>query len=156
MKPRSSIVFILVLSLAVVPGLQLALAASVTTSSSTTTTTTTTTSTASAPKAPYSEKLDVYTAGSSGYSLVSLSPVNASKPPIVAAESVAEVSAYRLTAIKTASATPGSQLFWVDGYNVLKLPFVPTNGVFLNVTASSQAAAQSAATDFDSFLGTNL
>jgi len=154
MKSRSYLVIILVLSLAVVPGLQLALAAS--SSSSTTTTTTSTTSTSSAPKSPYSERLDIYTAGSSGYSLVSLSPVNASKPSIVAAESVAGVSAYQLTAIKTASATPGSELFWVDGYNVLKLPFVPTNGVFLNVTASSKEAAQSAATSFDSFLGTNL
>ena len=154
MKSQSFLVIILVLSLAVVPGLQLALAAS--SSSSTTTTTTSTTSTSSAPKSPYSERLDIYTAGSSGYSLVSLSPVNASKPSIVAAESVAGVSAYQLTAIKTASATPGSELFWVDGYNVLKLPFVPTNGVFLNVTASSKEAAQSAATSFDSFLGTNL
>src|SRR6267378_1189095 len=154
MKSQSFLVIILVLSLAVVPGLQLALAAS--SSSSTTTTTTSTTSTSSAPKSPYSERLDIYTAGSSGYSLVSLSPVNATKSAIVAAESVAGMSAYELTAIKSSSAAASAQLFWGDGYRVLKLPFIPQAGVFLNVTATSQSAARSAAAGFDSLLGTNL
>ncbi len=151
MKSRSFLVFILILSLAVVPSLQLALAAS-----SSSTTTTTTTSTSSGPKSPYSERLDIYTAGANGYWLVSLTPVNATKPSIVAAESVAGVSAYELTAIKSSSASPGSELFWRDGYRVLNLPFIPDAGVFLNITADSQSAAQSASTDFNSFLGTNL
>jgi uncharacterized repeat protein (TIGR01451 family) len=157
MRPRSFLAFALILSLLVVPCVQLALAAqSSSTSTSSTTTTTTTTSTSSAPKSPFSEKLDIYTAGSNGYWLVSLSPVNATKSAIVAAESVAGISAYELTAIKSSSAATGAQLFWGDGYRVLKLPFIPQAGVFLNVTATSQSAARSAAADFDSFLGTNL
>ena len=151
MKSRSLLVVILILSLAVVPSLQLALAASTTTSSSTTTT-----STSTAPSSPYSEKVDIYTAGSADYWLVSLSPVNATKSAIVNAESVSGVNAYELTAVKSTSATPSSQLFWGDGYKILKLPFMPDSGVFLNVTASSQSAAQTAAADFNSFLGTNL
>ncbi len=150
MKSRSLLVFILILSLAILPSMQLALGA-VTTSS-----TTTTTSTSTAFKSPYSEKLDIYTAGTTDLWLVSLTPVNATKPAIVSAESVGGMSAYELTAVKTSSATPGSQLFWGDGYKVLKLPFMPDSGVFLNVTADSQSTAQSAAASFNSFLGTNL
>jgi hypothetical protein len=71
------------------------------------------------PKSPYSEKLDIYTAGSNAYWQASLSPVNASRPAIVSSESVSGVSAYELTAIKTASATASSQLFWGDGYKVV-------------------------------------
>ena len=36
---------------------------------------------------------------------------------------------------------------------MVKLPFIPYSGVFLNVTATSQSAAASAATDFGSTLG---
>jgi uncharacterized repeat protein (TIGR01451 family) len=154
MKSRSFLVFILILSLVVVPSLQLALAAS--SSSSTSSTTTTTSTTTAAPKGPYNEKLDIYTAGSNDYFLVSLSPVSATKPGVVSAESVAGLSAYQLTAIKTTIAAPSSQLFWGDGYKVVKLPFFPNSGVFLNVTATSQSAAQAAATDFNTFLATNF
>src|SRR6266550_491025 len=121
MKSRSFLAFVLILSLLVVPSVQLTLGAA-SSSSSSTSTTTTTTSTSSAPKSPFSEKLDIYTAGSSGYWLVSLSPVNATKTAIVAAESVAGMSAYELTAIKSSSAAASAQLFWGDGYRVLKLP----------------------------------
>jgi Translocon-associated protein beta (TRAPB) len=155
MKSRSLLVLILILSVAVVPSLQLALAAS-SASSSTTTSTTTTTSTISAPKAPYSERLDIYTAGYNDYWQVSLAPVDAPRPSIVAAESVPGVTAYELTAVETASASPSSQLFWKDGYGIVRLPFMPTAGAFLNVTASSQSAAQSVASDFNSLLGANF
>jgi len=87
---------------------------------------------------------------------VSLSPVKTSRPGIVAAESVAGVSAYELTAIQGSTASPSAPLFWGEGYNVVKLPFVPYSGVFLNVTATSQSAASSAASDFGSTLGVNL
>jgi len=149
MKSRSLLVFVLILSLAVVPSLQLALAASSTTS------TTSTTSTA-ASSSPFSQRLDVYTAGSNDIFLITLSPVNATKPALVSAESVPGVTAYQITVIKSTGASPSSQLFWNNGYKVLKIPFVPDQGVFVNITASSQSAAQSAATNFDNFLGTNL
>jgi len=149
MKSRPLLLFILILSLAIVPSLQLALAASSSSSSSTTTTSTGT-------HAPFSEKLDVYVAGSTGFWLVSVGPVNATRPGLLSAESVQGVSAYELTAVKTSSATPAAQLFWGEGYRVLKLPFVPDSGVFLNVTATSQSAAQSAASGFNTFLGANF
>jgi len=154
MKSRSLLILVLIVSLAVLPSVQLALAASKSSSSSSTSTTTTTTS--ADPKAPYSEKLVIYTAGSNDYWLVSLSPVKTSRPGIVAAESVAGVSAYELTAIQGATSLAGSPLFWQEGYNVVGLPFIPYSGVFLNVTATSQSAATSAALDFQSTLGVNF
>jgi len=157
MKSRSLLVFILILSLAVVPSMQLALAASSSSSTTSSSTTTTTTSTTSAPsQSSFAQRLDVYLAGTNDFWRVTLTNVNATKPSVVAAESVAGVSAYELTAVKTTSATPSSQLFWAGGYKAVKLPFMPDNGVFLNVTATSQSAARSAADDLDTYLGTNF
>src|SRR5271169_6615108 len=111
MKSRSLLILVLIFSLAVLPSLQLALgAASSSSSSSSSTTTTTSTSTSTAPKSPYSEKLVVYTAGTNDYWLVSLSPVKASRPGIVAAESVPGVSAYELTAVQASTASTTSAL----------------------------------------------
>jgi hypothetical protein len=154
MKSRSLLIFILIVSLAVVPSLQLALAASTSSSSTTTTTSTSTTTTIS--KAPYSEVLNIYTAGDNDYWLASLSPVNANKTGLTAAESVSGLNGYELTAIMTSAAPTSAQLFWADGYKIVNLPFMPGSGVFLNVTATSQAAAQSAAADFGSSLGVNF
>jgi hypothetical protein len=156
MKSRSLLIFILIISLAVLPSVQLALAASSSKSSSSSTTTTTTSTTTDPPKPPYSEKVVIYTAGSNDYWLVSLSPVKASRPGIVAAESVPGVSGYELTAVQASTASASSPLFWGEGYNVVKLPFMPYSGVFLNVTATSQSAAASAASDFGSTLGVNF
>jgi len=153
MKSRSFLVFILILSLAIIPSLQLALAAS---SSSTTTSTTSTSTSPKVPTYPFSQRLDIYTVGSNDYFLINLSPVNATKPALITAESVAGMSAFELTVIKSTGAAPSSQLFWAGGYKVLKVPFVPDQGVFLNVTADSQSSAQAAATDFNTFVGTNL
>ena len=151
MNSRSALALILIVSLVVVPGLQLAFGAS---SSSTTTTSTTTASPGS--KGPYSEKLDIYTAGTYAYWRVTLSPVNATQTGIAAAEAVSGVSAYELTALKTTTATTGSELFWSDGYKIVNLPFMPDAGAFLNVTATSQSAAQSAAAGFDTFLNADF
>ncbi|HVC26619.1 MAG TPA: hypothetical protein VND40_00520 [Nitrososphaerales archaeon] len=153
MKSRSLLALALIISLAVLPVAQLAFAAA---SSSSSSSTTTTTSTSTAPKSPYSEKVVIYTAGTNDYWLVSLSPVKALRPGIVAAESVPGVSAYELTAVQASTATTTSALFWGTGYNVLKVPFMPYSGVFLNVTATSQSAAVSAASDFGSTLGVSF
>ena len=171
MKSRSLLIFALIVSLAVLPGLQIALAASKSSSSTSSSTTgmqlapaasnsstsSSTTTTSTGPKPPYSEKLVIYTAGSSDYWLASLSPAKASRPGIVAAESVAGVSAYELTVVEGSTALVGSQLFWGSGgYGVVKLPFIPYSGVFLNLTASSQSAAVSAASDFGSTFGVSF
>jgi hypothetical protein len=174
MKSRSLLIFALIVSMAVLPALQVAMAASRSSyssssssatgmqlapaaSNSSTTSSSSSTTTSSAPKSPYSEKLVIYTAGSTDYWLASLSPVKASRPGIVAAESVAGVSAYELTVVEGSTAIVGSQLFWGSGgYGVVKLPFMPYSGVFLNVTASSGSAAASAATDFGSTFGVSF
>jgi hypothetical protein len=174
MKSRSLLIFALIISLAVLPALQVAMATSKSFSSSSSSTTgmqlapassnsssssssTTTTTTSNVPKSPYSEKLVIYTAGSNDYWLASLSPAKASRPGIVAAESVAGVSAYEITAVEGSTAQVGSSLFWGSGgYGVVKLPFMPYSGVFVNVTASSQSAATSAASDFGSTFGVSF
>ena len=156
MKSRSLLIFALIISLAVLPGIQMALGSSNASSSSSSSSTSTTT-TSAVPKSPYSEKLTIYTAGSYAYWLGSLSPAKATRPGIVAAESVAGVSAYEVTAVEGSTALVGSQLFWGSGgYGVVKLPFMPYSGVFLNVTASSQSAAASAASDFGSTFGVSF
>jgi|GEM_PF-1863712 len=145
MKSRSLLIFALIISLALLPGMQLALGASKSSSASTD------------PKSPYFEKLVVYTAGSNDFWLASVSPVNITRPGIVAAESVQGVNAYELTAVEGSTAIVGSQLFWPGGgYGVVKVPFMPYSGVFLNVTATSQSAATSAASDFGSTLGVSF
>lgn len=153
MKSRSLLIFALVISLALLPAMQLALGAAQQASSSSSSSTTTSTG----PKAPYFEKLVVYTAGTNDYWLASLSPAKVTRPGIIAAESVSGVTAYELTAVEGSTAVVGSQLFWPGGgYGVVKVPFIPYSGVFLNVTATSQNAAASAASDFGSTLGVSF
>lgn len=154
MKSRSLLALALIISLAVLPSLQLALAASTTSTSTTSTSTTSTTS--GAPTTPYSQRLDIYLAGTSDLWLVKLSPVNDTKAAVVAAESVAGVSAYEMITERVTAATASSQLFWGDGYHILPVPYYADQGVFLNVTANSQAAATQAATDFDHFIATTF
>ncbi len=79
MKSRALLVFVLILSLTLVPTLQLALAASSSTSTTSTSTSTTSTSTSS-PSNAFSQRLDIYVAGSSDYWLAKISPINATKP----------------------------------------------------------------------------
>ncbi len=150
MKSRSLLVLALILSLAVVPSAQLALGAASSSSSSSSTTSTT----SAAPSTPFTQRLDVYVAGSNDYWVVTLNPVNASRAAITAAESVAGVSAYQLTAVAGSASTVGSLLFFSGAYNVARLPTLPYSGVFLNVTATSLPAAQSVASNFDKLFGT--
>lgn len=152
MKSRSLLILVLVLSLAVVPSAQLALGAASSSSSSSSSTSTT----SSTPSTPFSQRLDVYVAGSNDYWMVTLNPVNASRADIAAAESVAGVSAYELTAVAGSASTVGSILFFSGGYNVARLPTLPYSGIFLNVTATSQSAAQSAASSFDKLFGADF
>jgi uncharacterized repeat protein (TIGR01451 family) len=162
MRSRSFLILLLILSLALLPSLQLALAASssssssssASSSSSTKTSTTSTVPAATGP--PLTQRLDIYTSGSNDYWLVTLSPVNATKSGITAAESVSGVNAYQLTAVEGSTALAGSPLFWPGGYNILHIPSMPYSGVFLNITATSQSAAQSAVSDFDALLGVSL
>jgi hypothetical protein len=120
MKARESIMLALVLSLALVPMF------------------------ASAPvraQGQYTERLDVYTAGSNAYWLMTLNRLNSTVPNLASAESSAGLSAYRLVALSTQAATSDLQVFGIDGYNVLHVPSMPSQGLFLTVNASSSSAA---------------
>jgi len=136
MNSRSALVLCLVLSVSIIPALQLT----------------------SAQPTKYTERLDIYTAGSMALWLATFSGPNVtiSNPSVVAAESVAGLNSYSLTAMSTASATTGSQLFWPDGYGILKVPFVPSQGAFLTLDASSAGAAQSVVASFDAYIGADF
>lgn len=102
--------------------------------------------------APYSEKITVYVAGSSALWFMSFTGINASNPHVAAAEAVKGVHSYNLTAIKTITALSDFQVFGPRGYNLLPVPYVPGEGLFLTVKADSYSAAASAAQAFDSYL----
>jgi len=100
----------------------------------------------------YTERLDVYAAGSNALWYVTLSGVNASAPAISKAEAVSGLTSYNLTAIKTTSWDSDFQVFGPQGYNLLHLPFIPDQGLFLTLSASDASAATSAVSAFDSYL----
>jgi hypothetical protein len=104
----------------------------------------------------YTEKLTVYVAGSNAAWFVSLGQINATGAHLTSAEAIASLTSYNLTAIKTTSWTADFQVFGPQGYNVLPVPFVPPQGVFLSVGASSFADASSAAGRFGSYLLTSF
>ena len=107
---------------------------------------------AAAPSSPYSEKLSIYTAGSSAFWSVTLNGVNASSA-IAQVEASMDVGGYSLTAVKTVSWVSDFQVFGPTGYNLLKLPFIPDQGLFLTVSNSSYPAASAIALAFDQYLG---
>ena len=100
----------------------------------------------------YTERLAVYTAGSNALWYVTLSGVNASAPAISRAEAAPGLTSYNLTAIKTSSWDSDFQVFGPMGYNLLRLPFIPDQGLFLTLSASNASAATSAVSAFDSYL----
>ena len=100
----------------------------------------------------YSERLTAYVAGDSALWYMSFDGINATAPGITAAEGVAGVSWYNLTMLKTSSWSSDFQVFGPSGYNLIPVPFVPSQGAFLTVGADSYATALSAAESFDSYL----
>ncbi|MDG6925271.1 MAG: hypothetical protein JRN09_01830 [Nitrososphaerota archaeon] len=135
MKARATLLFVLVISLALAPVL------------------------AAVPvhaTGQYSERLDVYTAGGSAFWSITLDRLGASLPSITSVDSTSGLTAYRLVAMSTQSATSDFQVFGVDGYNLLRLPAAPSQGLFLMVNASSTSAASSVASTLDSQFGTSF
>lgn len=102
------------------------------------------------------EGLTVYIAGSHAAWFLSLGAVNVSNRYVSAAESTQGVTWYNLTAIDTTGWTSDLQVFGPQGYNVIPLPFVPLQGAFLVVGASTYAAAAAAAGGFGSYLLTSF
>jgi hypothetical protein len=120
MKARETIVLALVLSLALAPVLTLAPVSA---------------------QSQYTERVDVYTAGSNAYWTMTMNQLNSTIPNLSTAEATAGLTSYRLLAMTTQSATSDFQVFGVDGYNLLKVPSMPAQGLFLTVNASSASAA---------------
>jgi hypothetical protein len=100
---------------------------------------------------PYTEKLTAYVAGSSALWYMTFSGVNGSSR-LSALESAPGLSWYNVTAIKTSGWVSDFQVFGPGGYNLLPVPFTPSQGVFLTVGSDSYTDALSAATALDPYL----
>ena len=100
----------------------------------------------------YSEKFTTYVAGGSALWYVSFDGVNATAPGIAAVEGQSGVSWYNLTMLKTTSWSSDFQAFGPNGYNLIPVPFAPSQGAFLTVGAESYATALTAAESFDSYV----
>ena len=103
----------------------------------------------------YTEKLNVYVAGSDALWYFTFGGVNGSSR-LTPLESAPGLSWYNITAIKTTSWASDFQLFGPAGYNLLPVPFVPSQGLFLSVGSDSYADAAAAASALDSYLFTSF
>ncbi len=72
---------------------------------------------------------------------MTMNQLNSTIPNLTSAEATAGLTSYRLLAMSTQSAISDFQVFGVDGYNLLKVPSMPAQGLFLTVNASSASAA---------------
>jgi hypothetical protein len=135
MKARATLLFVLVVSLALAPVL------------------------AAVPvhaTGQYSERLDVYTAGDNAFWSITVDRLGANLPSIASVDSTSGLTAYRLVAMSTVSATSDFQVFGVNGYNLLRLPSAPSEGLFLMVNASSSSAGSSIVSTLDAQFGTSF
>lgn len=105
---------------------------------------------------PYSEKFAAYIAGSDALWHMTFDGINATASGITAVEAVRGVNWYNLTAISTSGWSSDFQVFGQDGYDLIPVPFLPTQGAFLTVGAFNYSEAFSAAAAFDSYLLTSF
>ncbi|MDE1852945.1 MAG: hypothetical protein KGI38_04250 [Thaumarchaeota archaeon] len=103
----------------------------------------------------YTEKLNVYVAGSDALWYFTFGGVNSSSH-LSPLESVPGLSWYNVTAIDTRGWQSDFQVFGPKGYNLLPVPFVPPEGMFLTVGSDSFADASAAAAAIDPYLSTNF
>lgn len=135
MKARATLVLVLVLSLALVPVI------------------------ASVPahaQTQYSERLDVYAAGMNAQWSITLNKLATTLPAITSAESQTGLTGYRIVAMSTQDAISDYQIFGVNGYNLLKLPSDPSEGLFLTVNATSSATQSAVVSAFATQFGTDF
>ena len=103
----------------------------------------------------YTEKLNVYLAGPDALWYFTFGGVNGSSK-LAALESTPGLSWYNVTAIKTTGWASDFQVFGPAGYNLLPVPFIPSQGLFLSLGSDSFADAASAASALDSYLFTSF
>jgi hypothetical protein len=99
----------------------------------------------------YSEKLDVFIAGSNAYWYFTFTGVNGSSK-LAQFESSPGLSWYNVTAVMTTAWKSDFQIFGPEGYNLLPVPFIPSQGLFLNLSSDSFSDALAAAGRLDSYL----
>ena len=103
----------------------------------------------------YTEKLNVFVAGSDALWYFAFGGVNGSSR-LSQLESTPGLSWYNVTAIKATTWSSDFQVFGRNGYNILPVPFVPTQGMFLSVGSDSFSDASAAAGALDAFLLTHF
>lgn len=103
----------------------------------------------------FTEKLNVFVAGSDAVWYFTFGGVNGSTK-LSALESAPGLSWYNVTAIKTTGWQSDFQVFGPRGYNILPVPSLPSEGMFLTVGSDSYADAAAAASALDSYLLTSF
>jgi len=103
----------------------------------------------------YSEKLNVYVSGSTSLWYFTFDGVNGSSK-LSSFESTPGLSWYNISAISTKGMLSDMQIFGSGGYNLIPVPFVPSQGLFLTVGSDSYADASAAANALDSYLYTSF
>ena len=99
----------------------------------------------------YSERLNVFIAGSSAYWYLTFTGVNGSTK-LAQFESSPGLSWYNVTAIRTTTWKSDFQIFGPKGYNLLPVPFIPSQGLFLTLGSDSYSDALAAAGTLDAYL----
>ena len=103
----------------------------------------------------YTERLNVYVAGSSALWYFTYGGLNGSSK-LSALESTPGLSWYNVTAIDTPGWTSDFRIFGPSGYNLHPDPFIPSQGLFFTVGSNSFADASAAAHALGSFLLTSF
>ena len=85
---------------------------------------------------PYTEKLNVYVSGADALWYMTFGGLNGSTK-LNALESSPGLTSYNLTAVKSTAWSSDFQVFGPGGYNLLPVPFVPSQGAFLSVGSDS-------------------
>jgi uncharacterized repeat protein (TIGR01451 family) len=106
-------------------------------------------------KNPYTEKLNVFVAGSDAVWYFTFGGINGTAS-LSGLESTPGLTWYNITAINTGGWQSDYQVFGPRGYNLLPVPFVPPQGMFLALGSDSYTDASAAAIAIDSYLLTNF
>lgn len=104
---------------------------------------------------PYTEKLNVYIAGPNALWYFTFGGVNGSSS-LSAFEATPGLSWYNITAIDTTAWKSDFQVFGPSGYDLLPVPFIPSQGLFLSLGSDSYADASAAASALGSYLFTTF
>lgn len=103
----------------------------------------------------FTEKLNVFVAGSNALWYFTFGGLNASSK-LSGLESTPGLGWYNVSAIKTTGWQSDFQVFGARGYDLLPVPFVPSQGMFLTVGSDSYGDASAAAAALDSYLLTSF